>query len=169
MNDYFKLAQKYNVAIMMVHHISKVASELKLNKNSTIGSTGFSDKIRHLIGLDHANKNDKSIVDLKILKSNLISPERKKIVRKLKFENLKFELAQINNTSTTEIATEEVIAEKDRIIIRVLELKSEGISNRDISTKLKEEGFSGGFSESTVKRIIRDYEINENQEIVKRR
>ncbi len=163
MNQYFRIAQKNNVAIIMIHHISKVASELKLNKNSTIGSTGFSDKIRHLIGLDHADKNDKSIVDLKILKSNLISPERKKNVRKLKFENLKFELVQenANTNASTQQATE---SEKERKVSKIIELKGQGLTNKEISEQLLEEGFTKGISESTVKRVIRDNKSNEAQE-----
>lgn len=167
MNQYFKLAQKYNVAIMMVHHISKAASSSKLDKNSSIGSTGFADKIRHLIGLE-PSKNEANIVELKILKSNLISQEQKKIVRKLKFNDMNFELVQNNNDSII-MAQESTTSDKDRMIRRALELKSEEMSNKAISEKLIEEGFSTGNSESSVRRVINEYELNENEEIVKKK
>lgn len=167
MNEYYKLSQKYKVAIMMAHHISKNASNSLLTKYSSMGSTGFVDKCRHVIGLEPP-KSLAGNIKLKILKSNLVSLEQKNIVRELKFKDMKFELAQTNNSSTLEIAEEDVTTDKDRIIRRVLELKNEGMSNKAISEKLIEEGFEKGNSESSVRRVINEYELNENEEIVKK-
>lgn len=165
MNLYHKLTQTYNTSIVFLHHINKASSNTQLTKNSIIGSTGFVDKTRHVIGLE-ANKEDPRHVVLKTIKSNLMSFEdKKKHINLYLNDNLKFELVD-SSKQINPIATKQSTIRNEEKIRIVLEQKKLGISQQDIVSKLKDGRYKT--SQSAVSKMIKEYQLDENNFVVKR-
>lgn len=165
MNMFHKLTQKHNISILLVHHINKASANRTLDKNSAIGSTGFIDKVRHMIGLEPDKENPR-YVKLKILKSNLVSHEKKKQHLNLYLnDSLNFELTEPSSTTENLLATQNTIQNQE-MIKRVLQLNGSGVKQSNILSILKTEGYSKGLSQSSISRIICKYTLDENQNII---
>ena len=145
LNKYDNLTKAYGTTIIFLHHTKKASAGKAPNKNSIIGSQGFEAKMRSVMILNKDN-NDESLRHLCIVKNNYIEESLKSESFVLKFnDNLSFENTG-NRVRLGELASDEWIP-------LATKMKNEGMSYRQISDELSNDGFE--VSKSTVQRTIR--------------
>lgn len=86
MNSYKSLADEYGCALVFLHHLRKSANSGTPDKNDLLGSMAIEAKARSVLMLSQVDsRTDRPT--LKVVKGNYITPEEKKIIYSLSFEN----------------------------------------------------------------------------------
>lgn len=159
-NTYEEVARKHGCSILFIHHVSKKGESSNPSKSNVLGSMAIEAKVRSV--LEIRMNSDDNYRDLYITKSNYLSPVEKKLPFKLKLDSntLEFEftgdrpervksmLGQMTNNPAT--------------IAKVLSLKDDGLSYRQIADKLSEEGNT--ISKTTVGDIVKLSKAQDNKE-----
>ncbi|RVT74440.1 hypothetical protein EOD40_13090 [Flavobacterium sufflavum] len=149
LNEYDKLAKKHSCLILFLHHIGKNTQKNSPSKDSIIGSQAFEAKMRSVIEL-RPNSYKDNYKDLWVLKANFLdsSHKSKSYVLEMNKDLIFKETGERNSK------VQNVKKDNAAIIDKVLELKSKGLSVRQIEAELKNTEFK--VSKSVVGEIIKD-------------
>ena len=133
LNTYNNIANEFGVTIVFLHHTKKGTSGMIPNKNSILGSQGFEAKMRSVLMLTR-DDNDDTIRHLCIVKNNYLPEKMKSMSYELKFnEHLAFENTG-RRKNLVELGAESWLEQAQM-------MKKKGLSYRDISDQLKEDGY----------------------------
>jgi KaiC/GvpD/RAD55 family RecA-like ATPase len=153
MDQYYRLAIKYQCLILMLHHIGKRTEDLTPSKNNLLGSQGFEAKTRLVLEL-RKDKDDSELRHLCIVKANYLSTEKKE-----KSYLLKFTKEMLFEDTGQRVAFEDLVfsrkdreAKKEEWKMIAKGLLDEGKTYQEISDILKTKGFS--VSKSTIQREL---------------
>ncbi|WBX72013.1 AAA family ATPase [Tenacibaculum retecalamus] len=153
LNEYDKLAKKFNCLVIFLHHIGKRTQNNAPTKDSIIGSQAFEAKMRAVLELRPQGGH----TSLWVLKSNFLESKYKKNGQILKLnKNLLFE--------HTETITNKQVGSKNgnpELIKKVIELKDKGFSYRKIELELK--GTELAVSKSTAEKIFNNQKNDNSQ------
>ena len=144
LNMYNNIANEFGVTVVFLHHTKKASAGMVPNKNSILGSQGFEAKMRSVLMLTQ-DDSDESLRHLCIVKNNYIEESLKSESFVLKFnDHLSFENTG-NRVKFGELASDEWIP-------LATKMKNEGMSYRQISDELSNDGFE--VSKSSLQRKI---------------
>ena len=160
LNTYDQIAKEHKCLIIFLHHITKSGSQKAPSKNNIIGTQGFEAKMRVVLEI-RPMKSSLNTVKLMVLKANFLKSEYKRFVYRLEmsgklvFKKVGFyDNSEDNNRESIPI-TKSIPKSKDPIILeQIKKLKEDGLTDRDIETKLKEKGIN--ISKSTINTIALD-------------
>jgi RecA-family ATPase len=132
LNDYDKIAKKYNCLIIFLHHIGKNTQKNTPSKDSIIGSQAFEAKMRVVIELRPSSYRE-NCKDLWVLKANFLdsSFKTKSYVLEMNSDLIFKQTGDRNSKNQN--------AKKDNsaIVEKVQELSAKGLSVRKIEEELK--------------------------------
>lgn len=149
LNEYDKLAKRYNCLIIFLHHIGKNTQKNTPSKDSIIGSQAFEAKMRCVIEL-RPNSHKENYKDLWVLKANFLDSSFKKKSYVLEMnEDLIFKETGERNSKGQNFKKDNLA-----IVDKVLVLKNKGLSVRQIEAELKDTEFK--VSKSVVGEIIKE-------------
>lgn len=149
LNEYDKLAKKYNCLIIFLHHIGKNTQKNTPSKDSIIGSQAFEAKMRCVIELK-PNSHKENCKDLWVLKANFLDSSFKKKSYVLEMnEDLIFKETGERNSKGQNFKKDNLA-----IVDKVIDLKNKGLSVRQIEAELKDTEFK--VSKSVVGEIIKE-------------
>ncbi|MDD4704080.1 MAG: AAA family ATPase [Bacteroidales bacterium] len=159
LNQFSRLAKKYECLIIFMHHTRKGAENLAPSKNNALGSQSIEAKARLVLELK-ASVNNSTIRHLCPVKGNYIPQELKRSSIDLMFsDNLTFKSLGTNTPfdkiNTNEVSLSTLEAEYKEII----SLKEQGLNYREIGIKF-------GVSHSTIISRMKRYEKIKNSEII---
>lgn len=149
LNDYDKIAKKYNCLIIFLHHIGKNTQKNTPSKDSIIGSQAFEAKMRVVIELRPSSYKE-NCKDLWVLKANFLDSSFKTKSYVLEMN----EALLFKETGERNSKVQNIKKGNTTIINKVLELKNKGLSVRQIEAELKDTEFK--VSKSVVGEIIKE-------------
>jgi RecA-family ATPase len=150
LNEYDKLAKKYNCLIIFLHHIGKNTQKNTPSKDSIIGSQAFEAKMRCVIEL-RPNVHKENYKDLWVLKANFLDSSFKKKSYVLEMnEDLIFKETGERNSKGQNFKKDNLA-----IVDKVMDLKNKGLSVRQIEAELKDTEFK--VSKSVAGEIIKEH------------
>lgn len=161
LQDFKKLADKYQFLCIFIHHTSKAAENKSANKNNLLGTQGFESKMRLVIELKK-DTNDNNIRYLCIVKGNYLGENYKNMSYKLTFNenlcfsntNIRVSFSSINNSNTCSQET------RKNMITEVKYLHDCKMSVRKIVEFYKKKGIT--ISKSTISNYLNHKTENES-------
>lgn len=133
LNDYDKIAKKYNCLIIFLHHIGKNTQKNVPSKDSIIGSQAFEAKMRVVIELRPSSYKE-NCKDLCVLKANFLDSSFKTKSYVLEMN----EALLFKETGDRNSKNQNVKKDNSAIVDKVKELSSKGLSVRKIEEELKD-------------------------------
>ena len=145
LNSYKTLSDDAGCSVVFLHHNRKAAANGNPDKNDLLGSMAIEAKGRSVLMLSQSDSRSDNRI-LKVVKGNYLTPEEKRVVYELSFTDGIFDIV---STPGHFVST----SSDDRIRDLVFKYKEDGLSLRDISRTLNEQGYRT--SKSTVGRILK--------------
>lgn len=140
-NKFSNLAEKYKCLIVFLHHTGKRTESLPPSKDNLLGSQGFEAKMRMVIELRRDFENP-SLRHLCIVKANYLPEEYKRKSFVFEFDdNMRF--TNLNRRVPFEqLARKDTdYAERSAIKEKAIAYYTEGLTVREVTDKLQEEGY----------------------------
>ena len=166
LNEYEKLTQKYDCAIVILHHTGKRTELLLPSKNNIIGSQGFEAKMRLVMELRKSDLSNKR--QLWFTKGNYLPETRKNKAMELSFnDKQEFEctgnyIEKHNGINSGKFSSKE----KDNIMLQVRKFQKKGLSIDQIKKDLLEMDFSQVPSKGTLHNWIKGEKDSQSLEKV---
>ena len=154
LNQFGKIAQKFECLIIFLHHTSKGKDKLSASKDNVLGSQAFEAKMRALLEL-RKHPNDENLRFLAITKRNYLSSAVKKKAKILKFDekNLVFSVHEENIALSELNSVAKSHPRKKEILNEILQMP-ENLSIRGITSELQAKGFN--ISKTSVENYLKE-------------
>lgn len=137
-NQFKTITNQFGTTILFIHHINKAGDKQgSFSKGHVLGSSAIESASRSLIFISK-DGNDNTVRNISVLKCNSLPELKKNKPFKIRFtEKLWFDVVAEERSGALSTANLEEVLSK-----QVLDLHNRGLSHRNISKQLSEEGFT---------------------------